>query len=67
MLPSVVPFQIKTAIYTQQYAHLHTSTLKMEATCTSETLARPPTTTQYNNPRTQLTSIISYVLQKAVP
>jgi hypothetical protein len=35
----------------------------MEATCTSETLAKPPTTTQYNNPRTQLTSIISYVLQ----
>jgi hypothetical protein len=35
----------------------------MEATCISETLAKLHTIMQYNNPRTQLTSIISYVLQ----
>jgi hypothetical protein len=43
--------------------HHQPLTLKMEATYTSETFAKSPTTRQYNNPRTQLISIISYTFQ----
>jgi hypothetical protein len=37
-----------------------TFTLKMEAACTSEIPAMSPTTTQFKNPRTELTSIINH-------
>jgi hypothetical protein len=33
----------------------------MEAACTSETSATPLTATWYNNPRTELTSIINHL------
>jgi hypothetical protein len=37
-------------------SEVHAATLKMEAASTSETSVTFPTTTQYDNPRTELTS-----------
>jgi hypothetical protein len=51
-------FQIECYMYTE--VHLHTSTLKMEAGCTTETSATSPTTARCNSPRTELISMISH-------
>jgi hypothetical protein len=42
-------------VYIHQLTTLQNSTLKMEAACIAETLTPSNTTTQHNNPRTELT------------
>jgi hypothetical protein len=47
-------------LYIQPLTNLYTSTLKMDAVCSSESSAASPTITQCNNLRTELISIINH-------
>jgi hypothetical protein len=56
-----LPFVFKTECYIYTATtDLHTSTLKMGESCTSETSATLPTSTRCNNPTTETTLIIKH-------
>jgi hypothetical protein len=58
---SEIPFQNRLLCNAQQYAHLKTSIPKMKAICTSKTVAKRHTSTQYNKTGTKLASTVTYV------
>jgi hypothetical protein len=58
---SIFFLELQKAIYVVTH-NLYTSTLKLEAACTSETLVSLDTVTRCNNQRTTLTSILSDLL-----
>jgi hypothetical protein len=55
--PFTLVFSKHNVIYTYKHTNLHTSTHRMEATCSSETSAASPISSWCTNPRTELTSI----------